>query len=83
MPKRADPELKSDKGIYHSKLKANDKYISEKTEQVLFRVPTGMKKQIQDYVDTLPEYEVKGKPHHSVNAWLLDLVKNEMNINKS
>ena len=78
MPRKADPDKKTESGILHSKLKANEKYISEKTEQVLFRVPKGTKQQIQDYVDTLPQYEVKGKPHHSVNAWLLDLVMKEI-----
>ena len=78
MPKKPNEELKTDSGIYHSKLRANNKYITEKTEQILLRVPKGTKEIIQNYVNTLPQYEVKGKVQHSVNAWLVDLINKEL-----
>ncbi len=57
---------------------AASKRYDDKVDHLRVRLPQGLKKQVQDYVDTLPQYAVKGKNHGSVNRWLTDLIRREM-----
>ena len=49
---------------------SKDKYLKEKVDTVLFRVPKGQKQAIQDYAKS------QGK---SLNAFIYELIQAEMN----
>lgn len=83
MPKKADDNLKTESGIYKSKIEASKKYDTETVHNVRLRVPAAWWDVMQKHVDMLPEYEVKGKEHNSVNAWIVDLIKKEIDIENS
>ena len=80
MSKSADSSLKTDSGLYKSKIEASKEYDRTQVDNVRLRVPQGIREKMQAHVDSLPKYEVKGKAHHSVNAWLVDLIKKELEI---
>ena len=82
MPKKADEKLKTDKGTYKSRIEASQQYDKNNVDNIRLRVPKGYREKMQAHVNTLPQYEVKGKDNHSVNAWLLDLIKNEIDNNE-
>lgn len=52
-----------------AKLKANEKYIKEKTDEIKVRVPKGDKAKIQAQAESL------GK---STNAYIVDLINEDM-----
>ena len=80
MPKKADDSLKTESGLYKSKLAASRKYDSEAVHNVRLRVPASWWDKMQNHVDSLPEYEVRGKDHHSVNSWIVGLIAKELHI---
>ena len=82
MPKKeADSSLKTESGIYKSKIKKSEIYDKENVDNIRLRVPKGYKEKMQAHVNALPQYKIKGKENHSVNAWLVDLIKNEIDNN--
>lgn len=72
MPKKADENLKTENGLYKSKIKASENYDKGK-DHIRLRVPQGWKEQIQSYVESSDKY-------NSVNAMICDLIKNEVGI---
>lgn len=78
MPKKADESLKTEGGTYLKQLEASGRYDKNKVDQVKLRVPAGKREKIQKHVDTLPQYAIQGKQHHSVNAYIVDLIKKDM-----
>ncbi len=53
--------------------KSKDKYLKEKVDTVLIRVPKGQKQVIQDYAKS------KGK---SLNAFVCDLIQDEIGLDR-
>ncbi len=53
--------------------KSKDKYLKEKVDTVLIRVPKGQKQVIQDYAKS------KGK---SLNAFVYDLIQDEIGLDR-
>lgn len=88
MPKKADPSLKNEKGIYHSQIEQTKAY--EKTvEKIIVRVPEGSRAVITEYVEKKAEADPKnlkysnynGKAYRpSVNALIRSLLEEEMGI---
>ena len=79
MAVKSNETLKTKSGTYKSQIAASKKY-DESVHNVRLRVPIDWWDMMQAHVDALPQYEVKGKDHHSVNAWLLDLIRREAKI---
>lgn len=73
MPKKADDSLKTDSGIYKSKMKASQIYDQNAVDNIRLRVPKGWKEQMQDYVKNSHKY-------NSVNGMICDLIRNEIGI---
>lgn len=73
MPKKADDTLRTENGLYKSKIKASENYDKNNVDNIRLRVPKGWKEQMQTYVDSSDKY-------NSVNAMLCDLIKNEIGI---
>ena len=73
MPKKADDTLRTENGLYKSKIKASENYDKNNVDNIRLRVPKGWKEQIQAYVESSDKY-------NSVNAMLCDLIKNEIGI---
>lgn len=73
MPKKADDTLKTENGLYISKIKASENYDKNNVDNIRLRVPKGWKEQMQAYVESSDKY-------NSVNAMLCDLIKNEIGI---
>ena len=71
MPKKADDTLRTENGLYKSKIKASENYDKNNVDNIRLRVPKGWKEQIQAYVESSDKY-------NSVNAMLCDLIKNEI-----
>lgn len=73
MPKKVDESLKTEKGLYKSKIEASKKYDDERVDSVRLRVPKGWKEQMQEYVKASEKY-------NSVNAMICDLIKQEIGL---
>ena len=109
MPKTKDDSLKTKEGTYtikrktkggtyQSQLKASQKWESENPkDKILFRVPEGKKKEIEDYVKAkaeehkqdgkytaCPFTSYNGKGHRpSINAYLIYLIEQDSGIDLS
>lgn len=73
MPREEDPSLKTENGLYISKIKASENYDKNNVDNVRLRVPKGWKEQMQAYVESSDKYS-------SVNAMLCELIRKELNI---
>lgn len=73
MPKKADDSLKTENGLYKSKIEWSKKYDENNVDNIRLRVPKGWKEQIQNYVKCSDKY-------NSVNAMICELIKNEVGI---
>lgn len=73
MPREEDPSLKTENGLYISKIKASENYDKNNVDNVRLRVPKGWKEQMQVYVESSDKY-------NSVNAMLCELIRKELNI---
>ena len=66
-----------------SSIKADGKR-DEKVDNIRLRVPKGMREKIQDYVVSLPDYQIRSKEHPendpkpNVNQWLVDLIRSQL-----
>jgi len=89
MPKKADPNLKTESGIYHSQIRQSELY-EKKVERLVVRVPKGSGAAITKYVEKKAEAEPKnlkynsynGKAYRpSVNAMIRKLIEEEMGVN--
>ena len=89
MPKKADPTLKTESGIYHSQIRWSEKF-EEKVEKMMLRVPEGSRAAITKYVEEKAEAEPEnlryssynGKAYRpSVNAMIRKLIEEEMGVN--
>ena len=88
MPKRADPTLKTESGIYRSKIRQSEKF-EEKVEKIIVRVPEGSRTAIARYVEEKAEADPEnlryssynGKTYRpSVNALIRTLIEEEMGV---
>lgn len=73
MPKKADDNLKTEKGLYKSKIKASKEYDKNNVDNIRVRVPQGWKEQMQSYVAGSDKYS-------SVNGMICDLIQKEVGI---
>lgn len=73
MPKKADDSLKTENGLYKSKIEWSKKYDENNVDNIRLRVPKGWKEQIQNYVKSSDKY-------NSVNSMICELIKNEVGI---
>lgn len=71
MPKKVDDNLKTDSGLYKSKIEASKQYDQNNVDNIRVRVPKGWKKQMQEYVKTTKKYD-------SVNGMISALIKQEI-----
>lgn len=76
MPKKADDSLKTDSGLYKSKIVASKQYDKNNVDNIRVRVPKGWKEQMQDYVKSSKKYD-------SVNNMISELIKKEIPYIKS
>lgn len=67
MPKKADPTLKTESGIYHSQIRQNKKF-DEKIEKIIVRVPEGSRDAITKYVEERAEAEPENPKYNSYNG---------------
>lgn len=74
MPKEGNPELKTEKGLYKSKIKASENYDKNNVDNIRLRVPKGWREQMQAYVSS------PNSKYSSVNAMLCELIRRELNI---
>ena len=88
MPKKPDPSLKTESGIYHSQKRQSEKF-EEKVEKIIIRVPEGSRAAITAYVEERANAEPEnlkynsfnGKAYRpSVNAMIRKLIEEEMGI---
>lgn len=89
MPKKADPTLKTESGIYHSQKRQSTEF-EKKVEQITVRVPEGSRAAITKYVEdkaaadpeNLRYSNYNGKAYRpSVNALIRALIEEEMGVN--
>ena len=73
MPKKADDSLKTEAGLYKSKIEASKVYDKENVDNIRVRVPKGWKEQMQSYVASSDKYS-------SVNGMICDLIQKEVGI---
>ena len=73
MPKKADDSLKTEAGLYKSKIEASKVYDKENVDNIRVRVPKGWKEQMQSYVAGNDKYS-------SVNGMICDLIQKEVGI---
>lgn len=73
MPKKADDSLKTESGLYKTKIEASKKYDQNNVDNIRLRVPKGWRQQMQDYVLTTDKYT-------SVNSMICELIRKEVNI---
>lgn len=73
MSKKADASLKTDSGLYKSKIEASKQYDKNNVDSIRVRVPKGWKEQIQKYVSGTDKY-------NSVNSMICDLIQKEVGI---
>jgi hypothetical protein len=71
MPKKPDDSLKTEAGLYKSKIEASKSYDKENVDNIRVRVPKGWKEQMQSYIKTSKKYD-------SVNGMICDLIKQEI-----
>ena len=71
------PRQKDDSKELTPREKASIKY-DESVEHIRLRVPKGWKEIIQKHVDNLPYLAVKGKAHNSVQAYIQDLIRRDI-----
>lgn len=71
MNKKPDNDLKTDHGLYKSKIKASKRYDKKNVDNIHVRVPQGWKDQMQEYVKSSDEYD-------SVNGMICDLIMREI-----
>ena len=76
MPKKSDDSLKTDSGLYKSKIEASKQYDKNNVDNIRVRVPKGWKGQMQDYVKSSKKYD-------SVNNMISELIKKEIPYIKS
>lgn len=76
MPKKSDDSLKTDSGLYKSKIEASKQYDKNNVDNIRVRVPKGWKEQMQDYVKSSKKYD-------SVNNMISELIKKEIPYIKS
>ncbi len=74
MPKKADNSLKTDSGIYKSKIKASQDYDKNNVDNIRVRVPKGWKEKMQEYVQ-------KSNNYNSINGMICELIRKEVGIN--
>ena len=67
MPKKADPTLKTESGIYYSQIRQNKKF-EEKVEKIIVRVPEGSRYAIMRYVEERAEAEPENLRYNSYNG---------------
>lgn len=88
MPKKADPTLKTESGIYHSQIRQSEKF-EEKVEKIIVRVPEGSRAAITKFVEekaaadpeNLRYSSYNGKAYRpSVNAFIRALLEEEMGM---
>ncbi len=73
MPRGENPDLKTEKGLYKSKIKASENYDKNNVDNIRLRVPKGWREQMQAYVEATGKY-------NSVNAMLCELIRKELDI---
>jgi len=73
LPKKPDDSLKTESGIYKSKIESNKHYDKNNVDNIRLRVPKGWRDKMKSYVDNSQKYE-------SVNSMICDLIKNEIGI---
>ena len=73
MPKTTAANLKTDSGLYKSKIEASKQYDKNNVDNIRVRVPKGWKEQMQDYVTNTDKY-------NSVNSMICDLIQKEVGI---
>jgi len=73
MPKKADDKLKTESGLYKSKIESNKQYDKNNVDNIRVRVPKGWKGQMQNYVKASGKYD-------SVNGMICDLIQKEVGI---
>lgn len=73
MPKKADESLKTESGIYKSRIEASKIYDKKNVDNIRLRVPAGWNQMMKEYVARSDKYE-------SVNAMINDLIKKELGI---
>ena len=73
MPREEDPSLKTENGLYISKIKASENYDKNNVDNIRVRVPKGWKEQMQEYVSGSDKY-------NSVNGMICDLIQKEVGI---
>lgn len=73
MPKKADDTLKTDSGIYKSKVKASQDYDRNSVDNIRVRVPKGWKEKMQEYIQ-------KSDSYNSVNGMICELIRKEVGI---
>lgn len=76
MTKKADDSLKTDSGLYKSKIEASKQYDQNNVDNIRVRVPKGWKEQMQKYVSDSDKYS-------SVNGMICALIKQEIPYIKS
>ena len=88
MPKKKDPSLKNESGIYYSQVKQS-KSFEEKVEKIIVRVPEGSRAAITQYVEEKAEADPEnlkysnynGKAYRpSVNAMIRSLIEEEIGV---
>lgn len=73
MPKKEDLSLRTENGLYKSKIKASENYDKNNVDNIRLRVPKGWKEQMQNYVKSSVKY-------NSVNSMICELIKIEVGI---
>lgn len=73
MPKKADDNLRTNSGLYKSKIKASKQYDKNNVDNIRVRVPKGWKEQMKEHVSSTNKY-------NSVNSMICDLIQKEIGI---
>lgn len=66
-------ELKTEKGLYRSRIEASKRYDEKNVDNIRLRVPKGWNDLMKEYVSTSDNYS-------SVNGMLCDLIRKELGI---
>lgn len=83
---RKEGEVKVTKPERLQSLIDAEKRREKGVDSIRLRVPKGMREKIQDYVVTLPAYQIRSKEHPendpkpNVNAWLVDLIRSQLPV---
>jgi hypothetical protein len=73
MSKKSDSSLKTESGLYKSKITASKVYDKKNVDNIRVRVPKGWREKMQLHVSCSDKY-------NSVNSMICDLIKKELNI---